>query len=324
MTASSPRPILPQFIIPHTDLPTFTPTTSPTTTPKANNFTTTSSPITAIITRTTSPGLPPLERQQPVPRFHGTRLSDYDTDDESAKSVLSWHLRAPRRGVLDHLPEATGQSFADILARECNEAWERNQTGKPRGDGAIWEDLAHRTVKGEKVWASKENSTMGRMDVQRPVRKSGSRSPLRFGVSAEELHSSAQPSGKRGDGYRASRFSEVYVDSRTGCECLCPRGERKWASTSTLRLSGEQEREYLRRAKEEMLMPGVEGTIGEEVVRKVADEMERCPSWKGDEWRRLKAECAGGVVELEAERGGKERKGSRWEKVRKWVKGLKK
>ncbi|KAL8718388.1 MAG: hypothetical protein Q9225_004463, partial [Loekoesia sp. 1 TL-2023] len=286
---SSPKPILPELNIPQTDISTFTPPiSSATRTPKHGNnnnatpiTTINISPITAILH--SASGLPPLERQNPVPRVHGTRLEDYDTDDESVKSVQSWRAKPPRKGVVEHWTEPKGNpcTLADFLLADLNEAWWRNQKGEPRGDRAIWEGILGETV-GRKVWVEDLGAvTMGRMGVKRAEPEGGDGSPLRFGVCVDG--SSSSVSGNNEGRYRSSRFNEVYLDSETGCECLCPYGgERKWASTSTLELSAEQERVYLRRAKEEILMPGVEETIGEEVVRRVAEGMERCPGWKGD------------------------------------------
>ncbi|KAI4184685.1 MAG: hypothetical protein L6R41_004587 [Letrouitia leprolyta] len=224
-STSSSKPILPKLDIPQTDISMFSSaTTSSDTTPKpCDNMVNTSpitainvSPITAIFTRRhsndNSIDLPCLERQNSAPRFRGTRLSDYDSDDSDASSMPSWRAESPRRGESVEGSEEpdnsgnSGNSLNKLLQREFERAWRLNQSGSPRSEGSVWQGIVASGV--GKVWAEDlEVVSKARMGVKRVEgASSGSGSPLRFGVSVEDL----------GGGYRMSRFGERDVDGGSG------------------------------------------------------------------------------------------------------------
>lgn len=112
--------------------------------------------------------------------------------------------------------EPVGDGLGDLLLGEVNEAWCRNAGDLPRGEGAVWEGL----VAGRKVWVEDLRVvTRGRMGVKRLVGKGGSGggSPLRVGVSAEELGGIRSGNGNGNGGrYRVSRFREVDVHGEMG------------------------------------------------------------------------------------------------------------
>ncbi|KAL9598479.1 MAG: hypothetical protein Q9219_004452 [cf. Caloplaca sp. 3 TL-2023] len=342
------------------DAATTTPRPHAARTDAASIATVRASPVTAICTRVHSTAqsdaeMPPLERQgRPSPRVRGTRLSDYDSHEEEedeyafctrASSVKSWVARPPRSAEVERWPaewrvgkeEKEDKKLGHLLLEDFAKAWYWNQHGLPRRSEDTWAELLTETLgrRGEKVavWVKDDerSATAGRMGIVRRTvtAGNGSRSRLRFSVGVEEEEEEEErslketKSGKRV--YRSSRFNEMDVDSRTGrvCPCPCLGGKEKNSTVmSRLELSAEQERVYLRRAKEELLMPAVESTIVEEVVRRVAEGMERCSGCKGDIWRKLRAECAALNREQAMEENrGEERRTKGFRKLREKVRG---
>ncbi|KAL8715951.1 MAG: hypothetical protein Q9220_000618 [cf. Caloplaca sp. 1 TL-2023] len=223
-----------------------------------------------------------------------TTTDDHDSQDTSAAATIT--------------PPAnpTAPRLRDLAYDELRKAFRINRNGEPRTEVAVWRTVIGRIKRERKVWvqtpAATEGKALRRGGIRRGGRKqrpSGLRQVVGVvrGPPSKKSSSSSLFDKLRKGSCRLCRFKESYVDKGACCHCFDFNNRRQWTSTSTINLTEEQERVYLRRAKEEILMPAVEATIEESLVRRVARDMEMCPGWGGDRWRKLRSDVAKGKGE---------------------------